>query len=553
MSDQRLRVGVLIDDWMQPRWVANLVASVQDSGCADICLVVLNGDGPEMPARTWRQIWAQRAYWAYRIYSRLDIRLFPVKVDAFIQTSLADLLPDVAVITVQPKRTRHSDYFADTDVARIRESGPDVLLRFGFRILRGEILRAARYGVWSYHHGDNQVNRGGPPGFWEVVNDDPVTGSVLQILNEELDAGTVLYRSYAATNRRAVKRNKNHYYWKSSQFVARKLQEVYEEGEQALCDESYGSTYDPYSEPLYRNPTNRELLPALVKLGGRAARQKVAEVTTREQWFVAYQFRPAPAVSPEAFYRFRALLPPKDRFWADPFPVEQGGKHFLFVEEYLYARRKGHIAVLELGVDGLYGSPAKVLDKEYHLSYPYLFEWQGQHWMIPESAANRRVELYKCTNFPGEWEPAHVLLDNVDAVDATLVEFDGRWWMFVNMRIEGMANYNDELYLYCAPTPMGPWTPHRRNPVKSDVRNARPAGRPFWWKGELYRPAQDCSVRYGYAIVLNKITKLDTERYAESEVSRILPHWRRGLLGNHTLNRAGNLTVIDGLHRIARA
>lgn len=552
MSGQRLHVGILIDGWTQPKWVANVVLSVQSSGCADVCLVILNEDGPEQPARTLRQVWAQRAYWAYRIYSRLDIRLFPVKVDAFAQLSLRDLLPECPVLTVRPKRTRHSDYFPDGDVARIREFDLDVLLRFGFRILRGEILTAARHGVWSYHHGDNLVNRGGPPGFWEVLNGHPVTGSVLQILNEELDAGTVIYRSYAATNRRSVKRNKNHYYWKSSRFVARKLKDLHARGERALSDDQHGASYYPYSERLYRNPTNRELLPALVKLGGRTAFEKLVELTSREQWFVAFQFQYARIKNPEAFYRFQSVLPPTDRYWADPFPVEYGGKHFVFVEEYSYVRGKGHIAVMEVAANGLIDRPAVVLEKEYHLSYPYMFEWRGQHWMIPESAGNRTVELYRCVSFPGDWQLEQVLLEDVDAVDATLVELDGRWWMYVNQRAEGMANYNDELYLYHAQTPFGPWTPHARNPVKSDVRNARPAGRLFWWKGDLYRPAQDCSLRYGYAIVLNKMTRLDAAEYEETEVTRILPHWRRRLLANHTFNRAGNLTVIDGMRRIAR-
>ena len=95
------------------------------------------------------------------------------------------------------RKTRFCDYLSDEDVSRIRAANVDVLLRFGFRILKGPILRAAKHGVWSYHHGDNQVNRGGPAGFWEVMLNRPTTGSVLQILNEDLDNGRVIYRSYA--------------------------------------------------------------------------------------------------------------------------------------------------------------------------------------------------------------------------------------------------------------------------------------------------------------------------------------------------------------------
>jgi hypothetical protein len=88
--------------------------------------------------------------------------------------------------------------------------------------------------------------------------------------------------------------------------------------------------------------------------------------------------------------------------------------------------------------------------------------------------------------------------------------------------------------------------------VKSDARSARPAGRIFEWQGSCYRPAQDCSKRYGYATIFHQILSLDEERYEEKEVSRILPHWEKGLLGTHTWNCAGELVVMDGLRRTQR-
>ena len=70
---------------------------------------------------------------------------------------------------------------------RLRIHNLDVAISFGFRILKGRALRIAKHGVWSYHHGDNHINRGGPAGFWEVLEGSPVIGSVLQVLDEDLD------------------------------------------------------------------------------------------------------------------------------------------------------------------------------------------------------------------------------------------------------------------------------------------------------------------------------------------------------------------------------
>jgi hypothetical protein len=153
--------------------------------------------------------------------------------------------------------------------------------------------------------------------------------------------------------------------------------------------------------------------------------------------------------------------------------------------------------------------------------------------------------------FPDKWELAAVLLSDVRVADATIARLEDFWWMFVTIG-EKRVSKNDELHLFFAQSPLGPWRPHRRNPVKSDVRSARPAGRVFSWGGHYYRPSQDCSTTYGHAIVLNRIETIDPNRYREVEVTRIAPTWRPGLSGTHTINAAAGLTVIDACMRRPR-
>jgi hypothetical protein len=242
-------------------------------------------------------------------------------------------------------------------------------------------------------------------------------------------------------------------------------------------------------------------------------------------------------------------VPPGDRFWADPFPVLKGDRYHIFVEELPYATNKGHISVLELDRQGKWGESKIALELPYHLSYPFLFKWKGDLFMIPETAANRTVELYRCTEFPDGWQLVDVLLDDIFAMDATLAEIDGRWWMFLNVGAEGGLDCDDELHIYNGPSPFGPWKPHHGNPVKTDVRSARPAGRLFQSKGDWYLPAQDGSERYGWGMTVNKILQLSDTDFREESVAKILPQWASGLLGTHTLNAAPGLTVIDGLRR----
>ena len=549
----RLKVGLLIDSFDQPAWVASLIDDIVASDVATVSLVVRNASPADVPPRRTvgdrlRRWMRHRQHLLYALYERVDSRKFGTPDNPWANVDVTDRLRGVSVIDVTPRQTKFSDYFDDGDVDRILQHDLDVALRLGFRILRGRSLRIARYGVWSYHHGDNLENRGGPPGFWEVMERWPTTGSVLQILSEELDAGRVIYRSQARTSPLSVTTNRAGYFWKSSEFVIRKLRDLYEDGESALVDpEPKGRHPQAYSRRLYLAPTNRELAPHLARLMTRYAGAKWRALTTVEQWALGFRFGPkgptgnVPDLSP---FRFKWIVPPIDRIWADPFPLYVDGRYHVLFEELLFRSRKGRICGFELDEKGIVGEPVPVLERDHHLSYPYTFEWNGDRFMIPESIANRTVDLYRAVKAPYEWKFERTLLHDVRLVDATVVEIDGRWWMFAGAVARG-GSRGDELNIYYADSPLGPWCPHRRNPVVSDVRHARPAGRLFQVGGTWYRPAQDCSRRYGWAITLRRIVRLDPREFVEETVSALTPDWHPSLLGTHTVNAVNGLTLMD--------
>jgi hypothetical protein len=186
-----------------------------------------------------------------------------------------------------------------------------------------------------------------------------------------------------------------------------------------------------------------------------------------------------------------------------------------------------------------------VLERPYHLSYPFVFEHEGQAYMIPETMDAHRIELYRALDFPLRWELAHVLRENVDAVDTTLYVRDGIFYFFTNI-VERGVTPNDLLYLFYSDSLTGHWHPHPANPVCSDVRQSRGAGKLFQTNGKLVRPAQDCSHRYGYACQLNEVHALSPTEFRESPVARIEPDWFPGLIGTHTINSDDAIEVIDG-------
>ncbi len=233
------------------------------------------------------------------------------------------------------------------------------------------------------------------------------------------------------------------------------------------------------------------------------------------------------------------------RFYADPFPLLHEGQVTLFVEEYLHCLGRGAIAALRFGPDGPIGRPQIVLEEPHHLSYPFVFAQEGEVWMIPESGAAGTVDLYRATAFPGGWRKEATLLSGLRVSDATLVEDRGLWWMFATVREEG-GSPSDALHLWSAPDFRGPWTPHPRNPVLIDAGAARPAGRMVRRGGALIRPVQDCRHRYGGALGLARVLRLDREGYAQVTEARIGASERWPGRHLHTLNRAGPFEFIDG-------
>jgi hypothetical protein len=233
------------------------------------------------------------------------------------------------------------------------------------------------------------------------------------------------------------------------------------------------------------------------------------------------------------------------RFYADPFPVERNGQLHLFVEDFEHRSGRGVISALEFNDTGPVGKPRPVLEASFHLSYPFVFEHRDEMWMIPESCTSGTIDLYRGAPFPDRWVKEATLVAEIVASDATLFEHGGRWWMLATVQDDG-GSHSDALYIWSAPDLLGPWAPHRRNPILVDIASARPAGRVVRRAGRLIRPVQDCREGYGAALGLAQITRLDDDDFTQRVEAELRPGPRWPGRRLHTLNRAGRLECIDG-------
>lgn len=239
------------------------------------------------------------------------------------------------------------------------------------------------------------------------------------------------------------------------------------------------------------------------------------------------------------------LEPPRGVHYADPFVISTGGKLYVFFEVWSDDDSKGVIQFTTLDQTGHWTEPELVLERSYHLSYPFVFTWCGDLYLLPETRQNKTIELYRAIEFPRRWDLAAVLMDGVDAVDSTLFERDGHWWMFTAGLGDSSARRR-HLSIFHADSPFGPWLPHARNPVVNDPGGARPAGRLFVDQGRLIRPGQDCRLRYGHGIVWNRVDLLNDLEYHETRLAELKPKLTAGWVAMHTYNQDGGWEVFDG-------
>lgn len=281
----------------------------------------------------------------------------------------------------------------------------------------------------------------------------------------------------------------------------------------------------------------------------------LSRLCATQQWHLMYaDASNGKAADPAAF---KLLRPPRSTFWADPFVAVKDGRRFLLFEEFRYGclgrtrGGKGKLMAMERFPDKTWGEPAPILERDYHLSYPFVFQWRERFYLLPETSDNRTIELYEEVEFPWKWRFYKTIMDGVTALDTTLHRAQGRWWMFTCIRTNGIANRY--LHLFSSLDPVaGDWKPHPSNPVVSDCRCARPAGAIFFDGRHWIRPGQDCSLDYGKAVEFRRILRLDENGYAEEPAGRFGPDNFIDAVGVHTWNKARGFQVADARRTVPR-
>ena len=241
--------------------------------------------------------------------------------------------------------------------------------------------------------------------------------------------------------------------------------------------------------------------------------------------------------------------PPPNEFWADPFLFRAPGSDttHVFFENYEFSTGLGKLSVGLLNghtVENI----GDALVKPHHLSYPFVYAYDGKVYMIPETAQARQIEIWQATSYPLEWQLHKVVMQGTSCADTTIFEHDGEWWMFTSMSNDSFGDHCSELCIFKVDSPLlNKIEPHELNPVIIDARVARNAGRIAVRNGKLTRLAQNNSFHYGYGFSLVEIEKLNLQEYSEKKIYSAKPGFANGITSTHQMDHNDDIHIFDGL------
>lgn len=249
-------------------------------------------------------------------------------------------------------------------------------------------------------------------------------------------------------------------------------------------------------------------------------------------------------------YEYTVMDTPKGFWAADPFLYEKDGEVFAFFEYTDTKKCKSVLACKRL-IPKSNEAPVIIYEFEFHTSYPCIFEYNNELYIVPETSQNKTVEILKCKKWPYKWEKDEKpLIGNICAVDTTRFVKDTKQGFFLyKMKSENDGNRE----LYFAKTLNNSLQIESIELLKRyDDYNGRPGGNVLSINGESIRVVQPKTNYYGEKIEFYSFGWDENGKYWETKVSefnkqQIRTNVRYKVIGTHTINRLGDVEIIDML------
>ncbi|MBD1133815.1 hypothetical protein IDH19_00755 [Pelagibacterales bacterium SAG-MED48] len=541
---EKLKIGLLIDDLNLDNFNSEIVSTIKKNDSYKISLIIIN----KKISKKKKIISIFKKYSILRIFEKMMIKfifLFEEKIinnffEKYEFTKIDLNKIDCDKINVNQIISNNGFFYeySDKDLKIINNHKLDVIIRMGAGILKGKILEINKYGVISYHHGDNNFFRGGPPGFWEVYFKKPSTGFVIQRLNNNLDGGEILFKGSMPT-KHFYFQNQSFIFKQSAKYISNVLERIHTKQERIIDNKIY------YNR-IFKDPNLIQIANYIIKIYSLIFFKFMRKIfLKKDNWNIAFK--------KGKFNEFRLeqfkIINSDKGFLADPFLFKKNNINYIFAEEYSYKKKRGVISCFKL-TENKAVSLGTVLEESFHLSFPYIFKFENEILMCPETFEKKEIRLYKCVEFPKKWEFKKTLLKNISATDTLIFYKNDLWWMLTNAD-QNEIDYTSELSIFYSKD--GPltdnWISHKLNPIYVNPLKARNGGI-IYDDRNIYRVNQKIGFnQYGKSFGINRILNIDENSYEEETFSNVKPNFFKNIHGTHHMNNNEDYTVFDFFKR----
>jgi hypothetical protein len=528
------KIGFMVDDENFDYFNYKLVKwSIDNKNISEVCFIKFKDDYKKKVYRfKWQNI---LRILTFKIIYAFEKMFIPKKYKKYFKNYKLNSYK-ISRITISPilKKNIFSFYFNEDDVIKLKKKKLDIILRLGSGIIRGEILNVSKNGIISLHHGDPASYRGGPPGFWELLNKEPNIYFMIQKLTDELDNGQIIHRgsiqtkNYFLLNQILLKE-------KSIFFIKKAIKTILKIEKNNLIKNCKNYIY---LKKFYTFPEMKYLLKYIFQVYISHFFKKFIKYKVNYEIF--YQNKNWNKLSINNSKKLNSAS-----IVADPFFFKRNNVNYLFAEE-IDNNNFGRIVVFDLNKNEKIGNLNFNEKEKFHKSFPYIFEENKKIYMVPECHKVKQIRLYESILFPLEWKLSEILIDNVEAVDSFLFKKNRKFWLLTNICSAGLKDFSSELHIFSSKKLIkGKWTKHKNNPVINDGVIGRSGGVIFD-KQKIYRISQTHNfLNYGDSLRINLIKKINDNEYIEEGYFDNDNQIDKNNLYAHHLYCKNNFTVFD--------
>ncbi|HIP53930.1 MAG TPA: hypothetical protein EYH11_00460 [Sulfurimonas autotrophica] len=408
------------------------------------------------------------------------------------------------------------------------------------QFLKDEIFTLAKDGIISIEYSDTRWNRSGVTAFWEVYLRKSSIGFTIQKLSHKLQNSVTLFKGEIAISR-LLGENIIDLYKESNPYVAKIFIDYAEQGILPRPERKI-----PFAGPMLTTPSLLQSVHYVLKTIWLFLKLFVNKKIFKNESRLSVAFVPTNWEDANLQQSIE-IKTPENRFFADPFIITREGRSICYVEDFSYDKQLACITAIEIFEDNSYEILEPVIEESFHMSFPFLLEFEGSLYMIPETSQSNSIRLYKCINFPLKWEYQQDIMDNCSAADTMIFKHEQKWWLFTNMATKNNSDQAAQLFAYYSDHPFSnSWTPHSLNPLVFNSNFGRNAGL-LPVKNSLpvrARQKQDFNM-YGASFSLAEISQLTPSTYQEKEICQILPNFLPKIKGCHHIHSNNHFTVFD--------